>query len=227
MPRSDVVLHIAGDLGKVPALPDIDGSEIRQRFGLEPQMKVLLTVGRFIGRKGHGDVIRALPKIALRVPEVRYLVVGEGPEREWLHALASELGVLERVVFAGYVDESNLQAVYCASDVFVMPSVEYANSGDYEGFGIAFSEASACGKPVIGARSGGIPEAVQDGQTGLLLQQGDVEGLSEAVLRLLEDEEYASPLGREGRRWAEEKLSWETVVDRLAGSKAPVKAPSS
>lgn len=127
----------------------------------------------------------------------------------------NELGLQKHVVFAGYIEEKELSEVYCACNVFIMPSYEIKIEGNYEGFGIAFLEAGPCGKPVIGSNSGGIPEAVINEVTGLLVEPMDVKTITEALIRLLIDEDYSRTLGENGRRRVERECSWRMVGEKI------------
>jgi len=193
--------------------PHCDTAQVTSRYGLSGR-RAILSVGRLVPRKNHAAVLHALPSIIEKVPDAVYLIAGEGPEKERLRALAATLGVNDFVVFAGFVPDADLPALYCASECLVMPSLESA--GEYEGFGIVFVEAGACGKPVIGSRSGGIADAVVDGETGLLLDPANAENVKEAVLHLLENADVARRIGAKARRRAVEKLSWDRVCTRLA-----------
>jgi phosphatidylinositol alpha-1,6-mannosyltransferase len=150
-----------------------------------------------------------LPHVLARIPDMQYAIVGDGPERARLEALARELGVERAVQFAGAV--LDVVPWYQACDVFVMMSRD--REGEVEGFGIAFAEAGACGKPVIGGRSGGTAEAVLDGVTGILVD-GE-RALAETIVNLLTDRETAARMGRVGRERAERELSLAVAVQRL------------
>jgi len=195
------------------AFAGADGSEVRRRHGLGNR-PVLVTVSRILERKGHDVVLRALPRIAAAVPEVAYLVAGTGPREPVLRRLAGELGVAERVVFAGRVPDEELADYYGAADVFIHPNRELPN-GDVEGFGIVFLEANAAGKPVIGGNSGGTPDAVVDGVTGFLIDPNDVDAVADAAIRLLTDRDLARKLGEQGRERARTEFTWERAVERL------------
>lgn len=189
-----------------------EASPLRQTLELADR-RVLLTVGRLVPRKGIDTTLRALPRIAEVVPDVTYLVVGDGPDRERLHALARRLNVAERVHFVGEVPDDRLPLYYNACDVFVMPSRD--DSPDVEGFGIVFLEAGACEKPVIGARAGGVPDAVRDGETGLLVPPCASRAVAQAAIELLTRPAYAERLGQEGRRRVLREATWERVADRM------------
>ena len=190
----------------------LDVSARREELDLGPR-PVLLTVGRLTPRKGIDTVLAALPQVVERVPDVIYLVVGEGEDRTRLEQLAREMSVTDHVRFLGKVTYDELPTMYNLGDVFVTPSRSAPPS--VEGFGIVFLEANACGKPVIGARTGGIPDAVIDGETGLLVDPDAPSQLADAILRLLTDTDLAKRLGAEGRRRVVEEGTWDVTHGRL------------
>jgi phosphatidylinositol alpha-1,6-mannosyltransferase len=130
-----------------------------------------------------------------------------------LEATCDERGLRPYVRFLGHVDHSQLPALYCASDLYVMPS--YTAEGDTETFGISFVEANACGIPAIGGRTGGIADAIVDGETGYLVDPHDVAALAQVIVRLLDDEQLARRLGQQGRERVERELSWRRVGLKL------------
>ncbi|MCP4372485.1 MAG: glycosyltransferase family 4 protein, partial [Deltaproteobacteria bacterium] len=146
------------------------GLLLRERLNGEP---IILTVGRLQRRKGQDNIIRALPEITKHFPEVKYVIVGStyastpGLTDE-LNKMATQLGVSQHVVLVGEVENEELPYYYKACDLFIMPNRDEPG-GDVEGFGIVFLEAGFLGKPVIGGNSGGVPDAVQHGKTGLLV----------------------------------------------------------
>jgi phosphatidylinositol alpha-1,6-mannosyltransferase len=205
------------------AEPPPQAVELREQLDLTGK-RVVLSVARLVRRKGHDCVLRALPRVAEAVPAVVYLIVGDGPLREELRALAAELGVAEQVRFAGAAPEELLPAYYHVCDVFVMPS--RAVRGELvEGFGLAFLEASAAGKPVIGTRFGGIEDAVVDGVSGLLVEPEDPDALAEALMRTLTDEQLARRLGEQGRERVLKEFTWEAVAERFLSALQRVVQP--
>lgn len=179
--------------------------------------RVILTVGNLVARKGHDMVLRALPRVRQRVPEAVYLIVGDGPYRTELEALVSVLGIQGSVIFAGQVKDEDLADIYAVGDVFIMPSRAQVEKCDVEGFGLVFLEANACGKPVIGGRSGGIPDAIIDGETGLLVNPHDPEDIALALTRLLSNYELANRLGEQGRKRVVNDFNWPQVGERVQG----------
>jgi phosphatidylinositol alpha-1,6-mannosyltransferase len=168
-----------------------------------------------VARKGHDMVIRVLPRVLQKVPNVTFLIAGDGPYRGQLEQVAAAVGVQDRVIFANKISDQDLPDVYALSDVFVMPSRAQLEKCDVEGFGLVFLEANACGKPVIGGRSGGIPDAIVDGETGLLVNPHDLEDIASALIRLLSDHELADRLGEQGRLRVVNKFNWMQVGDRV------------
>ena len=147
-----------------------DATPLRKALKLSCQ-KVLLSVSRLVKRKGIDTLIEAFRNIALRHENTVLIIVGEGPERPHLTAISADLIQKQRVCFVGSVTDSDLPTYYSMADVVIMPSRAEKN-GDVEGFGLVFLEANACGTAVIGARIGGIPDAVEDKVSGLLVDPG-------------------------------------------------------
>ena len=182
---------------------------IVQKYGLSHK-KIILTVGAHTERKGHDVVIKALPAVLSELPEVVYLVAGDGPRKDYLMTLAAEMNLRNNVVFLGYVSADDLIKLYNTCDVFIMVSRTVGSS--VEGFGIVFLEANACGKPVIGGRSGGISDAIIDGETGLLVDPENPEEVSAVLLRLLTDREFSERLGRSGYERVQREFTWNRIV---------------
>lgn len=177
--------------------PGPKDSEILARHGIAGK-KVLLTVARVEERKGHDKVIEALPQILRAVPDLVYLVVGKGEYLKTLKVLAKKFGVKDKVIFAGRVPWEDLPRYYRSCDLFIMPNRTLAN-GDTEGFGLVFLEANACGKPVIGGKAGGVPDAIADGETGILVDGNSVEEIAHAAIQLLSNKKLAQGMGQAGR----------------------------
>jgi len=196
--------------------PGID-TRIPQRFGLTAQGKIaaesVLFVGRLVWRKGIHDLLHAFKILSRRRPRARLAIVGGGPRKESLEELAANLGILDRIQFAGTLSGSKLYQQYFECDVFVMPSRQ--SRVDVEGFGIVFLEAGLFGKPCVGTRTGGIPEAVLDRRTGILVEQGDVEALADAIGLLLSDRALAAKLGQCARHRILAEFSSEKAASRL------------
>jgi phosphatidylinositol alpha-1,6-mannosyltransferase len=158
----------------------------------------VMTAGRLVARKGFDDVLRAVAELKLQGRTLRYLIVGDGPERAALETQAAQLGLKDQVIFTGELTDDKLAAAYQASDVMVMPP--RGLGPDVEGFGIVYLEANLFGKPVIGSRSGGVPDAVVHEQTGLLVEPNRPAELSAAIARLMDDRDFAARLGAAGQQ---------------------------
>ena len=179
--------------------------------------KILLSVGRLIERKGHDRVLRALPRMIQSFPEVFYAIVGIGPYERNLREEVRRLKLEDHVRFFGRVPEEELNWLYNACDLFVMPSREIADGGHIEGFGIVYLEANACAKPVIGGRSGGVVEAVRDGETGFLVDPERPGEIAEKALYLLSHPKEAQAMGERGLQWVRETFDWERYTDQALG----------
>ncbi len=188
-------------------LPDVAPSPSPVQDGTDP----VLFVGRLVERKGVAHLIEAIARLAPKGPRLE--IVGDGPERPGLEALAQRLGVASRVVFRGKIPPDELQASYARAAVCVLPSVLDAR-GDTEGLGVVLLEAMNHGTPVIASRVGGIPDIVEDGVSGLLVPAGDADALAAAVRRVRDDPALARRLGEAGRRRLREQFSWQAIVQR-------------
>lgn len=170
-----------------------------------PTGQRVLFVGRLVARKGVDDLIDAVDALSRENPDVNLDIVGDGPERQTLENLTAELGLTSKVTFHGSLTGPPLLQMYRDCYLFAMPS--RSTSDDVEGFGTVFLEAGWFAKPSVGTKSGGIPEAVLDGRTGILVNEGDVASLADALRRLLGDRGLAAKLGQNAR---ERVLGWFT-----------------
>ena len=210
MPGRIALLYPGVDVDRFrPGLPCDD---LKATLGLVPEEKLIVSVGRLSRRKGFDQLIRSLPLLLQRGLAVRYAMIGIGEDREYLQALADELGVSDRVHFLGHVASDDLPRWYNAADVAAMPNREI--DGDTEGFGMVFLEAAACAKPTVAGLAGGTGAAVIDGVTGLRLDGGSTEAIADALGRLLGDPGLAKELGEQGHARALRDFSWQRVADK-------------
>jgi phosphatidyl-myo-inositol dimannoside synthase len=202
--------------------PGVDTTAMREQLRMvNAGERWLVTVARLEKHKGVDTVLQALPAIVERAPDVHYAVAGSGRERESLEQLARDLGMADRVRFLGEVSERDLPALYNLAAAYVGVSRRAERIG-VEGFGIALVEASACGVPVVAGNSGGVPDAVRDGETGILVPPEEPAAVVEAVCRLLDDPALAQRLGAGGRRAVETYYNWDRVVRDLRAIEAEV-----
>jgi len=179
--------------------------------GREKVVHAILSVGRLVPRKGFDSMISVLSVVRHEIPDVRYVIVGEGPDRERLEKLAAEHGVTDIVEFAGQVDDIRPQLQ--GASIYVHPA--RSTGSDVEGFGIAIIEASAAGLAVVVGESGGAIETVIDGKTGVLVDPNDPAALAVEVVALLKDTKRAQDMGDAGRQWVSEKFSCDIVSKRF------------
>ncbi len=193
--------------------PGVDTTGVRERYGLG-EGRWLLSVARLARHKGIDTALRALARLAGSYPDLRYAVVGSGEELGALETEARDLGVGDRVRFLTDVPDRDLPAIYNCAEVYL--GVSRLMEQRVEGFGISIAEASACGIAVVAGRSGGIPEAVRDGETGLLVDAEQPDAVSAALGRLLDDAPLRARLGAAGRRAVETYYNWDRVAGDLA-----------
>jgi phosphatidylinositol alpha-1,6-mannosyltransferase len=200
------------DLGTDPETfsPDRDSGRLRSKWGVG-DAPVMLTVARLVPHKGQDVGIRVLASLTVEFPELRYVLVGEGHDEARLRALASELGVSDKVVFAGAISEEDLPEAYATATIYVGPS-RVDNEINVEGFGISFLEASSSGLPVVAGDSGGVRSAVCEGETGFVLPASDVAAWVKVIARLLRDDALRRRMGGAGRAAVENHYNWDRVA---------------
>jgi len=202
--------------------PQVDAGAIRTRHGLGSD-PVVVTVGRLVPRKGQDVLIDALPWVRAAVPGTRLLLVGTGRDERRLRRQALRRDAAG-VVFAGRVPWEELPAHHRAATVFAHPNRSRWGGLEQEGFGVVFLEAQACGVPVIAGRSGGSPEALADGHTGLLVDGRDRAAVARALIELLTDATRRARMGAAARAWVERSWSWDTIVNGFAQDLADLHA---
>ena len=175
----------------------------------------LLSVGRLVRRKNHLEVLASLPRILEQFPSLEYTIAGSGPLEDEMKNAVKKMGLEKNVRFLGDINSATLMQEYARSDCFILPNVDDPNSGDTEGFGIVFLEASAHGLPVIGGRTGGTTEAILDEQTGLRIDGNNREAIASAILGILANPPVAQKYGREGRHYVETQMRWPDRAERL------------
>lgn len=192
-----------------------DATQLRSELGLS-EKKVIVSVGRLVHRKGQDVLIEAMPGILREVPEAHILMIGEGPYRSYLENRVKALGLHERITFIGRIQYADLPKYICVGDLFVMPSRSRLAGLEVEGLGIVYLEASACGLPVIAGNSGGAPDAVLEGETGLVVDGTSKTEVASAVVELLSDPDRSKAMGIRGRQWIIQEWRWEIWSSRFA-----------
>ena len=181
---------------------------LMKKFGLSTSDFVIIYVGRLIGLKGVKILLKAVSKIPKTRP-LKVLIAGEGEERKALEDLSGKLGIAKEVIFAGFVPHAEIPRYLGISRLAVFPSLAD------EAFGISICEAMACGLPTIGTWVGGIPELIEDEQTGFLVKPRDEEALADKIEDLLRNPEAGREMGWKAAKRVRELFTWEKVADRL------------
>jgi phosphatidyl-myo-inositol dimannoside synthase len=222
--RADAVVAVSGYCAELIAAtgarprrlelipPGVD--QPRESDPLPAERPTVLTVARLTDSyKGHDVMLRALARLRHTLPEAEWVVIGDGPLRGGLEALARAEGVAGAVRFLGALEDAERDRWFRRAHVFAMPS-RLPSAGAGEGFGIVYLEAGAYGKPVLAGNVAGALDAVRDGETGLLVDPSDAAAVAAALERLLRDRALAERLGRAGAQRAHE-LSWARIAARL------------
>jgi len=186
---------------------------LKENLGLE-EKRIVYTIARLDERKGQDMVIKALPLIIKKYPDVVYLIGGKGLRLNYLKNLVSEIQLADYVRFLGFVSEDDLVLYHYIGDIFVMPNRILAD-GDTEGFGIVFLEANAAGNPVIGGDEGGSVDAIIDGVTGYLVNPRDKQDIADRICMLLENDGLCRKMGRAGRERAWKEFRWPTLAKKF------------
>jgi radical SAM protein with 4Fe4S-binding SPASM domain len=214
--RSDVLHTIENGVDPARFCPGPRDTELARRFGIAEDDEVVLTVSRLAPRKGHRTVLQAIAMLAKRRPRLKFVFTGASDAmRAELARAATELGIASRVVATGFVPDAELPALYRLARIFALLASDAED--DVEGFGVALLEAAASGLPTIASRTGGVPEAIVDGETGILVAPGDAAAAASAIERLFDDAALARTFGERGRERVVRDLGCERAATRLLG----------
>lgn len=179
----------------------------------EKDTVMVLYVGRFEHRKGIDILLAAIPRILQSYPKAQFMLVGNDPQKENERKFKEswgDQGNNQQVKFLGQIDTATLHKLYQTCDLFVAPS-------RYESFGLIYVEAMSYGKPVIGCHTGGVPEVIKEGVTGLLAQPNNLEDLTQKILKLLNNNALRHYMGEQARAWVQEKFSRERMASSTIG----------
>ncbi len=209
------MVKIAPGIDTQHFVPSENEDQLRRDLGLLDK-KIIISVGRLVHRKGQDQLVEAAPTILQEVPNAHIVFVGQGPHLAHLHKRVKELGLEKSVTFIGRITYSDLPRYIRLGDIFAMPSRSRFKGLEVEGLGIVYLEASACGLAVIAGRSGGAPDAVIEGVTGLVVDGTQSQEIARAAIDLLSNPERADAMGRAGRAWIEEKWTWNIWASEFA-----------
>jgi phosphatidylinositol alpha-1,6-mannosyltransferase len=209
----DRVVELGVQEKKVAVVPNgVVLSQQQRTAGGKDIRRILTTVSRLVPRKGHDTVLRALPRVLEQLPDAIYRIVGTGPELARLRALTEELDLSRSVEFYGQVSDVERERLLNECDVFVLATRESAT--DFEGLGIAVLEAMQNGKPVVVTRAGGVPEIVDHGVTGLVVEADNTKALARAMIELLSEPARAAEMGRNAEMVVRKRFGWDTIAKR-------------
>jgi glycosyltransferase involved in cell wall biosynthesis len=187
--------------------PDNSGEEFKKRYDCDGS-NVILSVGRLNYQKGFSYLLKAISIVVQKLPGLKLVIVGDGEQFSYLKELSQSLGLCDSVIFTGLIPQTEMPEAYGAADVFVLPSI-------FESFGIALIEAQATGKPVVCTRVGGVPEALLEGKSGFVVEAKEPMQLAKALITLLCNRNLAKSMGKEGRRYVENRFEWRKNVDQM------------
>lgn len=187
----------------------IDPVQKKKEFEISPHELVVGMVARLVPVKGCEYFIKACAQVKKEISNTKFMLIGDGPMKDELKRLSSQLGISESIIFTG--NRNDVPELLNIFDLFVLSSLN-------EGLGRVLIEAQACGKPVVATNVGGIPEVVKDGQTALLVPSKNVSRLAQAVVSLLKDESRARKMGEAGRKWVDAKFSSELMMEKITQS---------
>ena len=188
--------------------PQSSAAQLRETLGIKNK-KVIVSVGRLVHRKGQDSLICALPEILQHHSDAHILLIGTGPYLKHLENLAKKFSVQDSITFIGRIQYADLPRYISAGDVFAMPSRSRLAGLEVEGLGIVYLEASACGLPVVAGKSGGAPDAVLEGETGITVDGRDPAEIASAVIYLFDNPIKANEMGQRGREWIISNWRWD------------------
>jgi colanic acid/amylovoran biosynthesis glycosyltransferase len=179
------------------------------------QKIILLTVGRLSIEKGHHVALKAIKELAKVFPTLEYHIVGDGPDKQRLINLVNKYNLNTKVTFHGFKSGNALQQVLSTAHIFVLPSINTGDGYLIETQGVVLQEAQASGIPVIGSRTGGIPDIIKDDDTGLLFNEGDHHALAEKISKLIDNPDYYKRICQAGRHDVETRFDINIVCNQL------------
>jgi len=196
-----------------PGVPLIKNRENNLTEKISKSKNIILTVARLTPRKNIISIIQALPKVIEKQSEIHYFIIGRGPEKEKLEQKINELNLEKYVSLLTNISNDQLIDYYQAASLFILLPISYQH--EVEGLGIVFLEAAQFQKPIIASDHGGCREVVIDQQTGLIVEPQNLEQISGAILKILNNQELASKLGEAAKAYVQRKFNWEEEADKL------------
>jgi phosphatidylinositol alpha-1,6-mannosyltransferase len=195
-------------------LPSEDRSRYRSQWDIPTDAPVILSLGRLVKKKGIEYLVRAFPSVLQYHPNALLVIAGDGPEQTTLQALVKELDMSASVRFVGAIPWDSVPLILQLCDIFTVPSIR-DDRGNLDGLPTTILEAMASGRPVVASAIAGIPLAVINQQTGLLVPEADSNGLAQAINMLLANPALAQQYGQKGRKRVEMELNWRNVAQQF------------
>ncbi len=205
------------DLDQFSILDKSSKITARKKFGIDDNAKVLISLCRIIPRKGHDIVIQALPEVVKIFPNFVYVIAGTGGDswKDYLMNIARNNKVENHIKFLGYIGDNEKNDIYNMADCYIMVSKNPEKDGDSEGFGLTYLEANAAGLPVIGSRTGGIPDAIEENKSGILVEPENVKQTADAIIDLLSNQDKSHSMGLYGRERALQNFTWDIIASNI------------
>lgn len=216
IPASTSLHHVPPGVDVERFAPGADAGDVRARYGIPADAPLVLCLSRLVRRKGQDMLIRAWPEVRCRLDQAHLLLAGGGPLEAALNDEVARAGVGDLVHFTGDVPATDVPLLHAAADVFAMPCRTRLGGLDVEGLGIVYLEAQATGTPVIAGTSGGAPESLIDGATGLVVDPRSTDAIAGAVVDLLTDPSRRRQMGEAGRTFVTDTYAWPVVAQRFA-----------
>jgi len=195
----------------IPSINQTTIQNTRLKYNAD-EVTFVVNVGRLVPKKNQKNIVRAIGMLRDRDILVKCIIVGDGPEKTNLESNIEELGLQKHVSLIGPAGSEIVKRLFQAADIVILPSI--IDNGDYESFGIAAIEGSACGKPIIVGSKGGQSDAVIHGVTGLIVDAEDENNIADAIAYFIRRKDIAERMGKAGRRFVEERFSWDKIAER-------------
>ncbi|MGD8506031.1 MAG: glycosyltransferase family 4 protein [Candidatus Bathyarchaeota archaeon] len=215
--KSEICDHFKLPWEKVDIIPNaidpskyrgsVDRGAVRARYGVRSHEKLVLAVGRLVPQKGIEYLIQAVPSVARRFPEAKFIIVGEGWYRDHLQYQAGTTGQAGRIKFTGFIPDHELIALTKSADVLVVPSI-------YEPFGIVALEGMAAGAPVVASKVGGLAEIIEHDKTGVLVYPGNPDSIAWGINHVLSNPDHARWLAQNAKRTVPKAFSWKAIAKK-------------
>lgn len=203
--RNTIIIPNGVDTEKFKSMSQ---DRLREKYGFSPDERIIISTSRLTPKNGMDYLIKATAKLLKEDFNLHLIIIGEGYQREELRYLIKKLKIEDKVRILGYIPHEEIPEYLNLSDLFVRPSLD-------EGFGISFIEAMACQIPVIGTDVGGIPDIIENGKNGFMVAPKNVDELSNAIKKVLEDSSLKMRIAEAGYKTVKEKFTWEIVLKKM------------